>query len=157
MTFYLVIFFISLLSFSFLGYSYSETSGTDSGVKNITNTTGTSSSMSIIDEFNFTNIIKNALSSFNSDDYKSAIMWYNKAINLEPLSIEAINGKGLSLSELGKHQEAIKLYDKALKIDPSLLVSIYYKTRSLEELGESQLAAEYFKNASNIYYERSVN
>jgi tetratricopeptide (TPR) repeat protein len=84
-------------------------------------------------------------------------MWYNKAINFDPISIEAINGKGLSLFELGKHQEAIKLYDKALKIDPSLLVSIYYKTRSLEELGESQLAAEYFKNASNIYYERSVN
>ena len=57
MTFYLVIFFLSLLNFFSLGYSYSETSGTDSGGKNINNTTGTSSSTSIIEEFNFTNII----------------------------------------------------------------------------------------------------
>ena len=43
MTFYIVIFFISLLNFFSLGYSYSETSGADSGRKNINNTTGTSS------------------------------------------------------------------------------------------------------------------
>src|SRR5215218_5667834 len=147
MTFYLVIFFISLLSFSFLGYSYSETSGTDSGVKNITNTTGTSSSMSIIDEFNFTNIIKNALSSFNSDDYKSAIMWYNKAINLDPLSIEAINGKGLSLSELGKHQEAIKLYDKALKIDPNILDALTNKGSTFYRIGQYANALEWLNKA----------
>ncbi|MGI9010501.1 MAG: tetratricopeptide repeat protein, partial [Nitrososphaeraceae archaeon] len=124
------------MSIFFLGYSYTETSEVILSIKNINNTIGTNSTMSIDEDIVFNDTIKNALSSFNSNNYENAIIWYNKAITINPLSIEAINGKGLSLSESGKHQEAIELYDRAVKRDPNSKQVLNNKGYSVDEGGK---------------------
>ena len=146
----MILFFIFLLSIFFLGYSYSETNEAITSIKNINTTTGTNSIMPIDEDFVFNDTIKNALSAFNSNNYENAIIWYNKAIAIKPLSIEAINGKGLSLSESGKHQEAIELYDRALKIDPNSKQVLNNKGYSLDEVGKHQEAIELYDRALKI-------
>src|SRR5688500_1132693 len=150
MTYYLLIFFILILNIFFLGYSYPQPSITYSVIQNINNTLGTNFTMNSTKGLDFNDIIKNALSSFNFNDYESAIMWYNKALTLNPLSIVAINGKGLSFSELGKHQEAIELYDKALQIDPSDKQVLNNKGYTLDEVGKHQEAIELYDRALQI-------
>ena len=84
MIYYLLIFFILILNIFFLGYSYPEPSRTDLVIQNINNTLGTNFTMNATKELDFHDILKKALSSFNFNDYESAIIWYNKALTLNP-------------------------------------------------------------------------
>ena len=146
-------FFIFLLSFYFiffLGFfslgAYEEISAINDTITVIDN----GFTMSLNEEAVYNDTIKKAISSLDSNDYKNAITLYDNALTLNPFSIEAINGKGLSLSELGKHQEAIKLYDKALKIDPNSKQVLNNKGYSLDEVGKHQEAIKLYDKALKI-------
>jgi tetratricopeptide (TPR) repeat protein len=47
-----------------------------------------------------------------------AIMGYNKALEIDPYYVNALDGKGWSLNELGYYSQAITYLDKVLEIDP---------------------------------------
>jgi tetratricopeptide (TPR) repeat protein len=54
---------------------------------------------------------------FKLQKYSDAIEYYDKALEIEPKYVSALNGKGYVLGLLQKYEEAIKYIDKALEID----------------------------------------
>ncbi len=51
-------------------------------------------------------------------NYNLAIIYYDKALAIDPKNVDALTGKGNVLSHLGNQTEAAGFYDKALAIDP---------------------------------------
>lgn len=77
-----------------------------------------------------------------SSMYDDAIKCYDKALEINPGSMEAWNNKGLALARTGRLAEAIQCYDKALEITPGDSEVIYNKGISLALLGRSKEAIE---------------
>ena len=71
----------------------------------------------------------NALSQLGK--YQEALIWYDKALAIDPKHVRALNGKGNALSQLGKYEEAITWHDKALSIDPQHIENLAGKANSL--------------------------
>ena len=51
--------------------------------------------------------------------HEDAIICYEKALNIEPKSVDALSNYGAALSELGRHEEALDAYGKALVCNPN--------------------------------------
>lgn len=77
-----------------------------------------------------------------SSMYDDAIKCYDKALEINPGSMEAWNNKGLALARTGRLAEAVQCYDKALEIDPGDTEVMYNKGISLALLGKSKEAIE---------------
>jgi tetratricopeptide (TPR) repeat protein len=77
-----------------------------------------------------------------SSMYDDAIKCYDKALEINPGSMEAWNNKGLALARTGRLAEAVQCYDRALEIDPGDSEVIYNKGISLARLGKSNEAIE---------------
>ena len=56
----------------------------------------------------------------NEGKYDEAIVYYDKALEIKPNDVDALNNKGLALYNLERYEEAITYYEKALEIDPKL-------------------------------------
>jgi tetratricopeptide (TPR) repeat protein len=54
--------------------------------------------------------------SFDLGNYSDAIVYYNKALEIEPGNFAAISSKGFAQYELENYNEAIDSFDKALLI-----------------------------------------
>jgi tetratricopeptide (TPR) repeat protein len=54
----------------------------------------------------------------NSGMYKESIVYFDKALAIDPKNIAVLYDKGTSLSHLGKLLEAVALFNKILAIDP---------------------------------------
>ena len=77
-----------------------------------------------------------------SSMYDDAIKCYDKALEINPGSMEAWNNKGLALARTGRLAEAVQCYDKALEINPGDTEVMYNKGISLALLGKSKEAIE---------------
>ena len=51
--------------------------------------------------------------------YDEAITWLDKALAVDPKSVDALAMKAAALAKLGKKQDALETLDKALSIDPT--------------------------------------
>ncbi|HEY0579571.1 MAG TPA: tetratricopeptide repeat protein, partial [Candidatus Nitrosocosmicus sp.] len=67
--------------------------------------------------------------------YNGAIVFYNKALAIDPNNIEALYNKGNALVKLGDSIGATVLYDKALAIDPNNKKVLHNKGLLLFKLG----------------------
>jgi tetratricopeptide (TPR) repeat protein len=76
--------------------------------------------------------------------YEESIVWFDKALAIEPKNSEALYNKAVALSDLGKHEEAITYFDKVLDLDPNDTDALTYKGISLESLGNHAAAIIYF-------------
>ncbi len=75
----------------------------------------------------------------------SALPLFNRARLLNGASIEALNGLGLCLTQLGRGREAVAVFDDALALSPATAYLHLHKAQTLEEIGafaESQAALE---------------
>lgn len=77
-----------------------------------------------------------------SSMYAEAIKCYDKAIEINPSSMEAWNNKGLALARTGRLAEAVQCYDKALLLNPGDVEIMYNKGIALALLGKSAEAIE---------------
>lgn len=86
---------------------------------------------------------------YSAGDYKYSENYYTKALELKPLSLEAIYGKILPLLEQQKYNSILKLSEKALSIAPSDSRAEYF-------IG---LASYYKKDyvKSEKYLEKAIN
>jgi tetratricopeptide (TPR) repeat protein len=55
-------------------------------------------------------------SSDSSSNYKEAIDYFNKTLDIDPNYVNALTNKGASLPLLGKYEKDIQYYNKALAI-----------------------------------------
>lgn len=65
---------------------------------------------------------------YNAEDYKEAIEYYTKAIELNPNNEDYYTDRADCYKELGKWKEAISDYSEAIKIDSDWWG--YYKGRA---------------------------
>ena len=73
-------------------------------------------------------------------EFETALGFYELIIEMDPFDIDALNGKGFALDNLGSHEEAIKYFDEALEIDPSDIDALNGKAIALENMGELEEA-----------------
>jgi hypothetical protein len=66
--------------------------------------------------------------------YNESIVFFDKALAINPNNTAALNNKGLSLAKLGKYNESIVFFDKALAINPNYVYALNNKNSALEEL-----------------------
>lgn len=94
-------------------------------------------------------------------EYEEAIIYFDKAITINPLNPNAYYYKGSCLKELGHLEEAIQSYDRTLKIDDTHVNAYINKADTLIVLEKNLTPAiESYKTAltlmpypiSNIYY-----
>ena len=67
-----------------------------------------------------------------------ALSFYEIILEIDPFNIDALNGKGLVLDNLGRYEEAISFYDKVLEIDPKNEDALSGKTLALDNLGKPE-------------------
>jgi len=61
--------------------------------------------------------------SYKSDRVEEAIIYYDKAIQVDPTLKEAWCNRGIALGRLKQYEEALVSYDRALQIDPNLKIA----------------------------------
>ena len=86
----------------------------------------------------------------NASRFEEALISYDKALKLDPRSVDALNGKGLILNQLGKYEEAITWFDKALEINPDFIDAMYNKADALGELGRYEESLEWTDRALTL-------
>ncbi|MDY0343547.1 MAG: tetratricopeptide repeat protein [Lentimicrobium sp.] len=86
-----------------------------------------------------------------SGQFTGSIAYYNKAIALRPLSIEARLGFALPSSALGNWSQIITRYNEVLKLDPNHY-TVNYRMGSIYYGREDYAAAyKYFELIANLY------
>jgi tetratricopeptide (TPR) repeat protein len=78
---------------------------------------------------------ENALDSLGR--YEDAIIWFDKALEIEPNNELILNDKGFAITNLERYQEAITLYDKALEIELGYVTALN-KATTFWSLGQYQ-------------------
>lgn len=89
--------------------------------------------------------------------HKEAIEKFNKALNLEPESTEAMYYLALSLAETGECNNAISLLNKVLAKDPNY-TEVYTKLGGIyNKLNDRKKALEYYEIAAGFSGNTNVN
>ncbi|MEO6035967.1 MAG: tetratricopeptide repeat protein [Verrucomicrobiota bacterium] len=73
-------------------------------------------------------------SALNSNDADGALLCFERALEMDPNSAEALVKKGTALEAQRKLHEAIESYDRAIVMDSSLTVAYLYKGGALNRL-----------------------
>src|SRR5919197_943960 len=81
---------------------------------------------------------------------KEAIIYFDKALAVEPNYATALNSKGVALTNLGNYSEAISYYDKALAIEPDDALALNNKGVALANLANYYEAIKYIDKALAI-------
>ena len=82
--------------------------------------------------------------------YHEALDLLNKALEIEPNNVPALNNKGWALLELDKTEEALIWIDKALDVDPNYVHALNNKGATLSRLGQYEEAISYYDKALEI-------
>ena len=79
-------------------------------------------------------------------DYDSAIVYFSRAIHLQPDYAEAFNNLGTVLSEVGRGKEALASYNEAIRLQPDF-------SEAFNNLGNSEKDAGHLDAAIARYHE----
>jgi tetratricopeptide (TPR) repeat protein len=83
-------------------------------------------------------------------DSKNAVLFFEKATQLDPKSVDAWYGKGLALSKNNENQKSIICFDKVLEIQPNHYQSLTKKGYELASFNKLNDAFENFDKALKI-------
>ena len=64
-----------------------------------------------------------------------AILYYKKALIIDPNNIDTLDNVGMALNNLGNYTGAIEYYNRALEINPNDEAALYNKGNALDHLG----------------------
>jgi tetratricopeptide (TPR) repeat protein len=102
----------------------------------------------------------------NRNDYKAAIVHFDRAISLDPKYASAYVNRGWSYDNLGQLQEAVADYSKALSLDPKNAWAAWayaHRGSAYENLGQHQKAVDDLNKATKLdpkyalaYYHRGI-
>ena len=100
------------------------------------------------------NYKKIGLQAHQYGEYKTAIDYYTKAINLDPdnpKNIYVLGDRGLANSKFGQYEAAIEDFDKALKLKPNDLGLLFHRGKIKYDSNQHEAAIEDFNKALEIY------
>ena len=81
---------------------------------------------------------------------EGAIFHYDKVLAIDPLNIDALNGKAIVLDFVGSHEEAISYFDEVLLIDSKNVDALLGKAFALDNLGKTEEAISYFDKVLDL-------
>ena len=87
---------------------------------------------------------------YNNQKYDEALQYFDKALTIDPSSVNALNNKGTALDHLKRYNEALQFYDKALSIDPSSVNALNNKATTLDHLQRYDEALQFYDKALSI-------
>ncbi len=67
-------------------------------------------------------------------DLLNALLYFSKAIELDPNSTGALSGRGNAYRELGRYEDALKDLDRAIDIDPNFGDALYNRGLLFDEM-----------------------
>jgi tetratricopeptide (TPR) repeat protein len=102
------------------------------------------------DSSTLSDLIQKGGEMLNTSRYEEALVSFDRALMIDSMSVDALNGKGLVLNQLGKHEDAINLFDKALDINPDFTNALYNKGVTLSNLGKYEEAITWFDKTLEI-------
>ena len=88
--------------------------------------------------------------------HEDALVFYDKAIEVDRSDVNAWSNKGTALGDLGRLEEAMACFDEALRIDPHSSVVWSNKGNAIEVLGRYEEALTCFGNALRIDSQNAV-
>ncbi len=88
---------------------------------------------------------------YNKGNYKASIMYYSKAIQMNPTSLEARFGFVLPAAKMKDWIKVGKQYDAILKLDPNNTKANYYRGLMYFNVGEYAKAEPYFDKVKRLY------
>jgi tetratricopeptide (TPR) repeat protein len=88
---------------------------------------------------------------------KAAVVYFQKAIVLNPNFSGAYFSQGVSYGQLGRYQEAINQINRALKLEPQNGMYYYGRARVYLLSGDKAKAMEDFRKAADLGDEDAVN
>jgi tetratricopeptide (TPR) repeat protein len=83
-------------------------------------------------------------------NYEAAIRCYQKAIELEPLNVQAHFNLGVSYGELGDHGKAIEVIDRSIELDPENGKFFFGRGRVFLLAGKKEKAMADFLTAAEL-------
>ena len=93
---------------------------------------------------------KQGLFQYNQGDYRGAIQYYDRAINLKPKFVDAYLYRGLARSALGDKQTAIQDYDIAINLNDKCVDAYLYRGLARSALGDNQTAIKDYDMAISL-------
>ncbi|UCF07941.1 MAG: tetratricopeptide repeat protein [Thermoplasmata archaeon] len=78
-------------------------------------------------------------------EHERALVFYDRALSLDPSDVRIWTGKGEILHDLGRHREALDCYDMALELSPENTEARYNKGDVLLDMGMRSDAVECFR------------
>jgi len=87
---------------------------------------------------------------FSIGNYTSALVSYDKALEINEKYFEALGSKGATLSKLGRHKEALEYYGKAMAIYSNDITLLSNVAHAYLDLNRIQEAIEWYDRALEI-------
>ncbi|MDW0118980.1 MAG: tetratricopeptide repeat protein [Nitrososphaeraceae archaeon] len=120
-------------------------SGFDYQIQNTEATSNTATDSSTLSD-----LIQKGGQMLNSSRYEEALVSFDRALIIDSMSVDALNGKGLVINQIGKYEESITWFDKALEINPDFTNALYNKGVTLSNLGKYEEAIIWFDKTLEI-------
>jgi len=93
----------------------------------------------------------------NTGDQFSALMKFNRVLEIDPSYPDVIHNKKIVLNQIAQNydsdndfEKAISYYDQILEIDPKYIDALNNKAYTLYNMGKSKEALSYFDNALDV-------
>ena len=83
-------------------------------------------------------------------EYKDALEFYNKTLEIEPNSPSTYNNRGIVKVKLGDHKAAVTDFNKAIEINPRYAKAYYNRGLAKMQLGDHEDAVTDFNKAIEI-------
>jgi tetratricopeptide (TPR) repeat protein len=81
---------------------------------------------------------------------EAAIVYYDKALEIDPRFSEAWFAKGVCYQNLRQYNESIKCYNRAIEINPRYALAYYQKSKVMLVLGLNEDAEDAYHKAIAI-------
>jgi len=83
-------------------------------------------------------------------NYTNAIVYYDKALVIDPDDSNVLVNKGDALTNLGRYEEAKQCYDKVLSQNPNSSMALYNKACIMALKGETDKSLSLLEKAINL-------
>ena len=87
--------------------------------------------------------------------YAAAIEAFDRALDVEPDSAEALLGRGNAFYALARYDEALAAYDRAVQAAPDRPAPYLARSNALTALGRTEEAAVAFARAMDLRFRRN--